>query len=141
MSPAAGDGEVKGGVSDDDGDRAVRRADLRAVLARWRAGELDGAAVCGWARERWPRRCLRVDDRHGGGGSLSLVEEVLAELDLLAVHLLTVDDAPALEALLDAAAGEERAALARYRLHRDAIDRRARSRTLRRDPFYRPFTI
>ena len=96
------------------------RAELDAQLERWRAGGIDAASL-----KRWVESVPRGEDE--------VAREALAELDLLEVHLLTVDDVPALHALL--ASGD----LSAWRRYRAAIDLDARSKRLRRDPLYRPF--
>src|SRR5207237_939140 len=103
-----------------------------------RSGTIDAAGVLAWVHQRWPRPDACFADERGG---VSLAREAMAELDLLAVHLLTAEDAPELLSLLRAAPGDEPAALAGWQAHRDAIDRAARSRRLRKDPLYRPFCV
>ena len=114
----------------------LTRAAVLAVLERWRRGELDAAAVAEWAGAAWTAEDAAFDDEQG---DLSLARETLFALDLLGVHLLTPDDIPALTALLGCPSGGEPQALANFARYRDAIDRQARSRELKRDPFYRPF--
>lgn len=96
---------------------------VEAVLARWVAGELGAAEVQAWAGSVV--------------GADASVREVLAELDLLAVFLLTPEDVPALRALL--AAPDPAAGLDAWTRYRDAIDLDERSRRLKRDKFYKPF--
>ncbi len=97
---------------------------LADLLRRWQSGAVGPAEVKRWAEEQPATRDLPDPLR-----------EVLAALDLLEVHLLTVEDVPALLAL--AAGGE--GAVATWRAYRDAIDLDARSKKLRKIPFYRPF--
>ena len=77
------------------------RDELAALLRRWQAGSVAAPAVKQWA-----------ESARGAGDAV--VHELLADLELLQVHLLTSDDVPALLAALDgtsdlaAAIGEER---------------------------------
>jgi hypothetical protein len=102
----------------------VTRADAEAMLDRWERGEIGPLGVKHWLAEAEP-------------GGDPLLAELLAELDLLEVYLLTAEDVPALRALLAATDLDE--ALAGWAGHRDAIDLDARSRALKKDRFYRPF--
>src|SRR5690349_3910141 len=62
---------------------ATTRAGLDAQLERWRSGALDAASL-----KRWVERAPPGEDE--------AAREALAELDLLEVHLLTVEDVAAL---------------------------------------------
>jgi hypothetical protein len=101
----------------------VGRAEVEARLADWAAGRLDAPAL-----KTWVSSVTSSDPA---------AREVLAELDLLEVSLLTPEDVPALRALL--AADDVRAAARAFDEHKAAIDLDARSRRLKRNPFYRPF--
>lgn len=107
------------------------RIDRRAIvdaLRGWQRGALDAAGLKGW---------LHGQGGTGAGAHLdAAAREALAAIDLLEVHLLTVEDVPALLALLD---GEDAIAVARFERYRDGIDLDARSRALRKNAFYRPF--
>jgi hypothetical protein len=104
----------------------LSRADVIALLALWRDGALGPAEL---------KAAIAGKD-----GADAIAHEALAELDLMEVHLLTPDDVPALCELLgtdDPAAADD--AIARWARHRDAIDLDARSRALKKTPFYRAF--
>ena len=117
----------------------VTRDDLRVLLDLWASAGIDADGVCGWVAGYWPEGGARFPDEEAGG--LSVAREVVAELDLLPVHLITVEDVPALLRALDARPGEGARAVEELRRYREAIDRRARSRALRRIPLYRPFCL
>ena len=123
---------------------AAGRAELAAQLRRWMAGELGAPALQAFAEaarraQRGPAALPQAPgaERPVDDPAAEALAEALADLDLLAVHLLCPEDAPALLALCEAA--DPPAALERWRRHRQAIDLDARSRRLRGDPFYRPF--
>ena len=102
------------------------RAEIAGQLRRWTEGALAASELRAWAEaRRWGPGVEEHDD--------AVVVEALGDLDLLAVHLLTPDDVPALLSLLDG--GD----LAAWRAHLAAIDVGARARKLRRDPLYQPF--
>ena len=96
-----------------------------------------------WVAARWPSPDATFDDGEPreGGGQLSVARELLAELDLLLVHLLTVEDVAAMLTLLVAPAGQGAVAVEAFRAYRASVDRRARSRLLKKDPRYRPFCV
>lgn len=116
----------------------ISRQDLVQLLERWQRKEIDAAAVYAWVQARWSGQDLSFTDREG---ELSVAREVLEELDLLMVHLLTPEDIPALLELLAAPPGTGAAAVEHFRRYRAAIDRPARSRKLRKDPLYSPFCV
>ena len=107
--------------------RVVSREELAALLGRWAAGAATPQEVKALASGAVATDAPRDETLH----------EVLAELDVLEVHLLTDEDVPALIAFLsseDFAAG--RSAWTRYR---DAINLDKRSKKLKKIEFYRPF--
>lgn len=112
-------------------ERPPRRDEIAAQVARWRDGALDASALRQWAEAAWLGAGTGAGD--GGEPPDEVVAEVLADLDLLQVHLLTPADAPALLAVLSS--GD----LDAWRRYRSAIDLDARSRELRRVPLYRAF--
>ncbi|HEX2569680.1 MAG TPA: hypothetical protein VH877_08990 [Polyangia bacterium] len=116
----------------------ISRHDLVQLLERWQRKELDAAAVCAWVGARWPSDDVSFTDREG---ELSVAREVVEELDLLMVHLLTPEDVPALLRLLAAPPGASAAAVEDFRRYCAAIDRPSRSRKLRKDPLYSPFCV
>ena len=116
----------------------ISRQDLIQLLERWAHKELNAAAVSAWVAARWPRPDVSFSDREG---ELSVAREVLDELDLLMVHLLTEEDVPALLELLAAPPDAGAAAVEHFRRYRAAIDRPTRSRKLRKDPLYSPFCV
>jgi hypothetical protein len=102
----------------------VSRDELRAELRRWREGRVNASGLKAWLEGAQP-------------GRDPTVKEVLADLDVLEVHLLTPDDVPALLRFLDEEDHQE--GLRAWVSYRDGIDLDARSRALKRDRFYRPF--
>jgi hypothetical protein len=106
----------------------VTREEIGDVLRRWGAGSIDPPGVKRWLAEAGGVAAGQTLDAGA--------REALAALDLLEVHLLTAEDVPALRALLDG--GDERA-VERWVRYRDGIDLTARSRALRKSPFYRAF--
>jgi len=108
------------------------RAEIVEKLSAWQEGALSAAELAAWAeaRELDPQARTDVEDD-------AERDEALADLALLAVHLLTPEDVPALRALLEDT--DVAAATSAWHRHREAIDLDARSRRLRKDPFYRPF--
>ena len=107
--------------------RSVSREELSALLLRWQAGDASAAEVKAFAEAASGRDAPRDEILH----------EVVAELDVLEVHLLTVEDVPALLAFL--AATDFAAARDTWTRHRDAIDLDARSKRLKKIDLYRPF--
>ena len=100
------------------------RDEARRLLEAWQAGSVTAPAVKAWAQAA----VVEGD---------AVLAELQAELDLLDVYLLTAEDVPALVALLD---GQEvRAALDAWLAYQRTIDLDARSKALKRDPFYRDF--
>lgn len=97
---------------------------MRALLLGWLGGEVNASAV----------KEFVAGAADGGDPTL---RELLRELDLLEVYLLTPDDVPALLRFLDEP--DPDAAMAAWSRYRDAIDLDARSRALKRNKFYRPF--
>jgi hypothetical protein len=104
---------------------SVSRREVAALLERWRDARVNASGVKEWVAAA------------GSAHDDAVVREVLAELDLLEVYLLTPEDVPALLRFLDEP--DLDAGLAAWSRYRDAIDLDARSRQLKRDRFYRPF--
>ena len=102
----------------------VGRAEVEEALEHWSAERWTAAELKAWVE------AVRADGD-------ALVAELLAELDLLEVFLLTPNDVPALVAALHAADASE--ALAAWARYKEALDLDARSKALKRDRFYRPF--
>ena len=111
----------------DAGARAVSREEVVALLRRWQSGDATAADVKSFAEAAAGRDAPRDEVLH----------EVLAELDILEVHLLTPDDVPALVTFLSRA--HFAAGLAEWTRHRNAIDLDLRSKRLKKLDFYRPF--
>ncbi len=109
--------------------------DIATILGRWRDGALDAPGVKAWLEGAGGVAALHSGTRSPASALAPAAREALDALDLLEVHLLTADDVPALLALLHGGAG----AIASWTRYRDAIDLDARSRTLKRNRFYRPF--
>ena len=95
-------------------------------LRDWIEGRIGAAEIKSWADS------ARPSDKAGPA-----VRTALADLDLLEVHLLTAEDAPALLRLVESA--DPASAELAWSGYRSAIDLDSRSRLLRKDPLYRDF--
>ena len=109
----------------------VRREELRSVLARWQHGELSHSQVYDWSNEHFG-----LEQMDGGD---SVVNEILAHLDIMDVNLTTPDDVPIFLAMLDA--DSEADATELLRRHGDALDLDVRITKWRTDPFYAPWQL
>ena len=113
--------------------RPVGSADVDEALLHWQDRRWNASQLKAWVETvRAPG-----SDGNGDGDGDAIVKEVLAEVDLLEVSLLTRDDVPALQAFLHAASLAD--ATREWTLYKSRIDLDARSKALRRDRFYRPF--
>ena len=110
-----------------EASRSVSREELAALLLRWHSGAATADEVKAFAGQAVGRGVPRDETLH----------EVLAELDVMEVHLLTSEDVPALIAFLDSCDLET--GMREWARHRDAIDLDARSKRLKKIEFYRPF--
>ena len=107
----------------------VSRDDLRNVLAQWQHGDLSHSQVYDWSTEHFG-----LEQMDGGD---SVVNEILAHLDIMDVNLTTPDDVPVFLAMLDADSEAEATEL--LRRHGDTLDLDERIAKWRADPFYTPF--
>lgn len=101
------------------------RDEIAAILRRWESGAVTAAQLKEW-----------LDAARALDGDRAAAS-VLAELDLLEIHLLTGADVPALFDLLNSDGSAT--AVGKWATYRDAIDLDARSRQLKKDKFYKPF--
>ena len=111
--------------------RPVGRAEVDEALVHWEERRWNASQLKAWVET------VRAPGDDGDGDGDAIVKEVLAEVDLLEVSLLTRDDVPALRVFLHAASLAD--ATRDWALYKSRIDLDARSKALRRDRFYRPF--
>jgi len=113
----------------------TRREVLRELILRWRSGSIDERAVPEAAERLWekygeePPAYPKEDPR-------SIVLEVVSQLEVLNVQLITPDDIPALLEFLDAPVGSEKAAWDRWTRYWDQLDFGRRLDELAANPYY-----
>jgi hypothetical protein len=66
----------------------IYRDEVSQVLKKWQDGELSAKDVHHWAVDRYAMPSYEAEDE--------VVNEVLSELDMLDIYLITVQDIPAL---------------------------------------------
>jgi hypothetical protein len=106
--------------------RTVTIADVEAKLEEWRSGRVEASTIREWASARH-----LMDDWETESNA---VKEVLGQLELMDMNLLTIEDIPALKRALrsddfEAVLGE----------HFSTIDIAKRKAQLANDPMYAPF--
>jgi hypothetical protein len=107
--------------------RMVTRAELITLLEEWQAGRLSATEVQEWAEQRYVPGDFEVDDNEDSG---SAAAEVLAQLDMLDINLITVDDIPHYLELLHSPHGTLPEALERFDAKQAVIDFKARQDAL-----------
>jgi len=106
---------------------AVVTADIvESKLRRWQAGEITAAEVHGWAENTYAVSSSEPES--------DAVNEVLAQLDMLDVNLVTPDDIPVLIAALRSEQFE-----ALLSKHFASVDLNLRKTQLSAVPLYAPF--
>ena len=116
-------------------EEPTEREVVRELLLRWRSGSLDERAVHEAAERLWekfgeePPAYPKEDPR-------SIVLEVVSQLEVLNVQLITRDDIPALLEFLDSPVGSEGAAWARWTRYWDQLDFGRRLEELAANPYY-----
>jgi len=111
----------------------ILRSDVRTVLADWQAGHRTSQDVHAWAEARFAVDDWECED--------DVVNEVLAQLDMLDVNLLTADDVPVLLTMLDLPAGQAARASEILSSYLAGLDLLGRKRALARDPVYARFCV
>jgi hypothetical protein len=103
----------------------ITRTDIEAKLRAWAAGQIEAAAVHEWAESHHSSEWERENES---------VNEVLGQLDMMDMNLMTPDDIPALLSALRANNAAE--VLEKHASSIDFADRKKRLRTI---PFYARF--
>jgi len=109
----------------------VSREELRAVLEDWQAGRRTAAAGHAWADARDAADARACED--------DIAQFVLAELDQLAMNLVTSEDVPVLLGILALDAGDELRACEMIADRVADISLPARKQALAADPTYARF--
>jgi hypothetical protein len=109
----------------------IDRAELRTLLEDWQSGKRTSRSVHEWAEARYAADAWECED--------DVVNEVLAALDVLDMNLLTRDDVPALQAMLDLLSGQATLAAELLDAHFQGIRLDDRKKTLASEPLYAPF--
>lgn len=109
------------------------RVALLGLLEKWEssvlnAGDVHEAAEALMARWDW-KECPRDQP-------LSIINEVLAQLDVLNQQLIIPDDIPAIRDFLSAPVGGEAQAWSSWESYWEAVDYEERARLLRGNPDY-----
>lgn len=112
--------------------QALRTA-LSEILDQWESTALSAAEVHAAAESLTARWAWQVCSRDEPG---SIVNEVLAQLDVLNQQLIIADDIPEIRAFLLTPAGAETAAWRRWECYWNQIDYGARAEQLREEPAY-----
>jgi hypothetical protein len=109
----------------------VSRNELRGLLDEWSRGNQTAAQVHDWAEARYAVDAWSCED--------DVVNEVLAELDTLDMNLLTSEDIPVLNAMLELPRGQATLAHDLLKSHFAKVSLDARKKELAADPTYAPF--
>ena len=114
---------------------AASREALIDLLRRWRLGVINERQVHELAESLWesypdgPPTYPRGDPR-------SIAIEVLSQLEVLNVQLITPEDIPAFLEFLDTEAGQEQAAWEKWARYWAGVDFKRRLRELADNPYY-----
>jgi len=108
--------------------QVVTRQELVVLLNSWLVGKLNAQSVYDWANERYSTEHWRAED--------DIVNEVLAELDILDINLITIDDIPVFLEVLALPHDQLDEATCRLKAHASSFDLGARKQQCRKDPFY-----
>jgi hypothetical protein len=106
----------------------VTRQEIIELLNSWRAGKLDAQYVYDWANQRYATEHWNAED--------DIVNEVLSELDILDINLITTDDIPVFMEVLALPPGQVDDATVRLKDHASTFNLEARKQQCRKDPFY-----
>ncbi|MBV9209054.1 MAG: hypothetical protein JOZ52_00410 [Acidobacteria bacterium] len=104
----------------------VTRDELRNVLLKWQAGDLEPSEVLEWAEDRYDLE--RLSDE--------TVIEILTCLDSLHVNLTTVEDVPVFLQMLDLPPERHKEALALLERHNGSINLEERKEKYSTHPLY-----
>lgn len=83
----------------------VTRDDVKEILIKWGNGELKTIEIQAWASDRYASKDYVLADWEGKNKDKSVINEVLACLDCLALNVIDKEDVPALLELLDTPIG------------------------------------
>jgi hypothetical protein len=110
--------------------KLLARQDLRDLLLRWQAGDVDHRFVFGWASERYAGKGWDTEDE--------IVDQVLLELYSLDMNLTTAEDIPHLLQVLAVPRGQIGTAKALQRDYARTVALQARRVALAKDSLYGP---
>jgi hypothetical protein len=109
----------------------VTRGELRALLEDWRSGKRTSEEVHDWAEARYAVDAWDCED--------DVTNEVLAALDVLDMNLLTRDDVPVLQAMLQLLPGQAARAAELLDGHFQEVNLDDRKKSLASEATYAPF--
>jgi hypothetical protein len=123
-------------VDEVDWERIVAAPDrvvIRSLLQRWRSNEIDEREV--------HEEAERLLDEHGWieypeNDDRSVVMEVLSQLAILNLQLVTREDIPAMLGFLDTPPGEASKAWQPWRRYWNSLDYEKRREELKQNPYY-----
>ena len=110
--------------------KIITRQEIRELLNRWQAHEVNHGFVYDWANERYGSKRWDTEDE--------IVDQVLTELFTLDMNLTTAEDVPHLLNLLTVPQGQIGTAMALIREYTRTIDLKSRRTSLAKDPLYGP---
>jgi len=109
-------------------EQVVTRKELIELLNSWQVGKLNAQFVYDWANERYSTEHWEAED--------DIVKEVLSELDILDINLITTDDIPVFLEVLALPPNQVDEATGRLKAHASTFNLEARKQQCRKDPFY-----
>ncbi|RMD85738.1 MAG: hypothetical protein D6815_01200 [Candidatus Dadabacteria bacterium] len=109
----------------------ITRNEIRSILLSWKRGEMSSAEVHDWGEQRYAVDGFEPEDE--------IVNEILSNLDILDINLVTPEDIPDFLRMLDYPRGQEAEALAFLDKRGESFDLQDRMRHYADDPFYGRF--
>lgn len=109
----------------------VSRAEVASALSKWQTGALSNDQIHAWANERFAVDAWDAED--------CAVNEVLAQLDMMDMNLVTVEDVSALLSALEETSAEGAARI--FATYSNTIDLASCKLRLKNEPFYSRFCI
>jgi hypothetical protein len=104
----------------------VTKEELRNVLHKWQAGNLEPQEVLEWAEDHYDLATLKDE----------VVVEILTCLDTLHLNLVTVEDVPTFLKMLDIPPERKEDALNILKRHDENVDWEGRKAKYKQHPFY-----